>query len=211
MCAPTWCRRSTGDVLKATAENDLSNGYEAVASEFMARRQQSSVGAGTVRAWARPLPSGASILDLGCGHGVPISMALMNDGFEIYGVDAAATLTSEFRRRFPHAHVACEAVEDSCFFGRMFEGVVAVGLMFLLTAEAQRHLIRKIALALKPGGKFLFTSPAQACTWTDVLTGRQSLSLGAKEYTTVLSDAGLTLVGEHVDEGDNHYHDACKP
>lgn len=196
---------------EASAEGDPSNGYEAAASEFMRRREQSSVGVGTVRTWARSLPPGASILDLGCGHGVPISMALMNDGFVIYGVDASPSLAAEFRRRCPHAHVACEAVEDSRFFGRKFGGVIAVGLMFLLPRAAQLDLIRKIALALNPGGRFLFTSPTRSSTWADVLTGRQSLSLGAEEYKAALSNAGLALVGEHVDEGDNHYYDACKP
>ncbi len=195
-------------VAKLTAEEDPSNGYETVASEFMRRRERSGIGVTSVRTWARSLPPGASILDLGCGHGVPISMGLMRDGFVIHGVDASASLATVFARRFPHAHVACESVEDSRFFGLTFDGVLAIGLMFLLSAEVQRDLIRKIALALNPGGRFLFTSPAELCTWTDVLTGRQSLSLGAEEYRTVLRDAGLTLLGEHEDEGDNHYYEA---
>ena len=196
---------------KAITVDDPSNGYEAIASEFVERREKSSIGVATVRTWARSLPPGASILDLGCGHGVPISMALMNAGFVIYGVDASPSLTAAFRRQFPHAHVVCEAVEDSRFFGRTFDGIVAVGLMFLLPAEAQRDLIRKVALALNPGGRFLFTSPAQSCTWTDVLTGRQSLSLGVEEYKAMFSALGLILAAEYVDEGDNHYYDACKP
>ncbi len=130
------------------------------------------------------------------------------DGFSVYGVDASPTLASAFRSRFPREHVVSEAVEDSDFFGRTFDGVIAVGLMFLLSAEAQRNLIRRVALALNPGGRFLFTSPAQSCTWTDVLTGRRSLSLGAEAYRAVPSDAGLALVSEHLDEGDNHYYDA---
>jgi SAM-dependent methyltransferase len=200
-----------GRPTKETTEDDPSNGYEAVASEFVERRGQSSIGVATVRKWARSLPSGASILDLGCGHGVPISMALMNGGFVIYGVDASPSLTAAFRRQFPHAHVACEAVEDSRFFGRTFDGIIAVGLMFLLPAAVQRDVIRKVALALDPGGRFLFTCPAQTCTWTDVLTGRQSLSLGVEEYKVVLSAVGFTPVTEYVDEGDNHYYGACKP
>ena len=108
---------------KATTEDDPSNGYEAVASEFVERREQSSIGVATVRTWARSLPSGTSILDLGCGHGVPISMALMNDGFVIYGVDASPSLTAGFRRRLPHAHIACEAVEDSRFLAERSTGL----------------------------------------------------------------------------------------
>ncbi len=192
-------------------KDDASSGYEAVASAFVDRREQSEIGVATVRAWARSLGPGASILDLGCGHGVPLSMALMDDGFVVCGVDASPTLVAAFRQRFPHAHVAREAVEDSTFFGRTFDGVIAVGLLFLLSAETQRDVIRKVARALNHGGTFLFTSPAQPCTWTDVLTGRLSQSLGADEYNAVLSSAGLAPVAEHVDEGGNHYYEARRP
>ncbi len=58
---------------KPTYEKDPSNGYEAVATEFIAVRQQSGVGVATVRAWGRSLPQGATILDLACGFGVPNS------------------------------------------------------------------------------------------------------------------------------------------
>lgn len=179
----------------ATA-GDPSNGYEAVAPEFMRRREQSIIGIATVRMWSRLLPRGGAILDLGCGSGVPISTALNNEGFVVYGIDASANLTAAFRRRLPHAHVACEAIEDS-----------AVGLMFLLPSDVQRDLIRKVAVALNPDGRFLFTSPTQLCAWTDLLTGQESHSLGAEEYKAAFSEAGLTLVGEYEDEGENHYYD----
>ncbi|MEZ0472306.1 class I SAM-dependent methyltransferase [Luteimonas salinilitoris] len=190
----------------ATA-GDPSNGYEAVAPEFMRRREQSIIGIATVQMWSRFLPRGGAILDLGCGSGVPISTALNNEGFVVYGIDASASLTAAFRRRLPHAHVACEAIEDSRFFGRTFDGVIAVGLMFLLPPDVQRDLIRKVAVALNPDGRFLFTSPAQLCTWTDVLTGQESHSLGTEEYKAAFSEAGLTLIGEYEDEGENHYYD----
>lgn len=186
-----------------------SNGYEAVAFEFM-RRRNPKIGVATVRSWARSLPRGASILDLGCGDGVPIGAALISAGFTVYAIDASPTLADAFRQRFPRAHVACEAVEDSRFFGRTFDGVVAVGLMFLLSAEAQRDLIRKVAEALNPGGRFLITAPVQAGTWDDALTGRESVSLGADGYGAVLAAADLDLVGEYTDEGENHYYDARK-
>lgn len=193
---------------KATDGEDRSNGYEAVAAEFMENRERANIGVATVRKWARTLSPGATILDLGCGHGVPLLRALMHDGFMVYGVDASPSLTDAFRRRFPDAHVACEPVEESSFFDRTFDGILAVGLIFLLHPEGQRELIRKVARALNPGGRFLFTSPVQACTWTDVLTGLPSQSLGAEKYEAALTDAGLVLVGEHRDEGDNHYYDA---
>lgn len=192
-------------------DDDPSNGYEAVAADLVAARRRSRIGVATVRAWARSLPKAASVLDLGCGSGVPVSEALIDDGFVVYGVDASPTLTAAFRSRFPQAHIACERVEDSRFFGRTFDGVVAVGLLFLLPAETQEALlVRKLPPALKGGARLLFTSPNEPCRWTDVMTGRLSLSLGAEAYRTILATAGLTLVGEYVDEGGNHYYDACR-
>jgi 2-polyprenyl-3-methyl-5-hydroxy-6-metoxy-1,4-benzoquinol methylase len=195
----------------AEGAGDPSNGYEAAAPEFMRRREHSSIGVATVRTWAESLPRHGTILDLGCGSGVPLSEALHDEGFVIHGIDASPTLAAAFRRRLPGAHLACEAIEDSRFFDRQFDGVIAVGVMFLLPAEVQRATIHKVAQALNAGGRFLFTSPAQVCTWTDVLTGHPSYSLGADEYQAVLSSAGLTLVGEYEDEGENHYFDTCLP
>lgn len=190
--------------------DDPSNGWDAIASEFMARRDRSAIGVATVRRWAESLAAGASILDLGCGHGVPIAAALIDDGFAVHGVDASPALVAEFRRRFPDANVACKTVEESDFFGRSFDAAIAVGLMFLLSPEAQRDLIPRVSASLNPGARFLFTAPKERATWADMLTGRESLSLGEHAYKTILSQAGFDLVGEYVDEGENHYYDAAK-
>lgn len=168
------------------------------------------IGPAVVREWSRSLPRGACILDLGCGHGVPVSQALIAEGFDLHGVDASAKLIAEFRKRFPTAHAECAAVEDSEFFARTFEGVIAWGLMFMLSIETQRLVIRKVAGALKPGGKFLFTSPKDAVTWNDSLTGQQSRSPGAEWYRQTLRAEGLVPIGEKLDEGENYYYFASK-
>lgn len=186
-----------------------SHGYESVAAEFMARRD-GRIGEATVLAWARQLAAGASILDLGCGHGLPISQALVDDGFEVYGVDASPTLVAAFRQRCPQVSVACEAIERSRFFDRSFDGIVAIGLMFLLPEDVQLAVIDRVAQALSPGGRFLFTAPSQRCTWTDVLTGRGAQSLGTAAYHGCMAAAGLVPVAEHVDEGENHYFEAAR-
>src|SRR3954462_4923429 len=119
---------------------DKSNGYEDIAEAFT-RVRTVSIGPNVVRKWAKGLRPGASVLDLGCGNGVPISEVLIQEGFAVHGVDASATLGAKFRERFPNATVECASVEDSAFFHRRFDAVVAWGLMFLLSPETQRNLI----------------------------------------------------------------------
>lgn len=188
---------------------DNSNGYERWAEAFI-RSRNPLIGAATVRKWSRTLSPGSAILDLGCGHGIPIARTLVEEGFQVYGVDASPRLIAAFQRNCPGATTECAGVEDAAFFGRWFQGVVAWGLVFLLKPEKQVALIAKIAEALEPGGSFIFTAPEQPCAWNDALTGRLSTSLGAPKYREILRARGLAVFGEGSDEGDNHYYFASK-
>lgn len=149
--------------------NDASGGWNAVAAEFISRPSP-LVDVSVVQKWGDSIRSGGSILDLGCGHGFPISAALAKCGFSIHGVDASGELVLESRRRIPHAKVQCEAVETSDFFDRRFE----------------------------------------AATWTDILTGRPSRSLGSEACELLLEGAGFYLEGGFTDEGESQFYGARK-
>lgn len=186
---------------------DQSEGYEEIAELFMTAR--SDIGATFVRSWAKDnLRASSSIVDVGCGSGVPIAQALIGDGFTVFGIDASPTLLAVFRRRFPHSPSVCEAAQDSAFFDRRFDAAVSIGLLFLLSANDQRNVFQRVSNALKPGGRFLFTAPWQVAEWQDVLTERQSRSLGKGEYKRLMQESGLRLVDCHEDE--NHFYDAIK-
>jgi 2-polyprenyl-3-methyl-5-hydroxy-6-metoxy-1,4-benzoquinol methylase len=191
-------------------KNDPTNGYEAIARDFITYRSNSTIGAEVVRSWARTLGPKAVILDLGCGNGIPITEALVQDGYILYGIDSSPTLISSYREHFPDLKVACEPVEASNYFDRNFDGVVAWGLIFLLLESVQSELIHRVSTILNPGGQFLFTSPEAVCTWTDIMTGLESRSLGAEKYKRILSSAELSLIGNNTDEGDNYYYYAKK-
>ncbi len=174
-------------------------------------RLRSGIGTQAVVGWAQCLPPGASILDIGCGTGVPIASALWHRGFAVHGIDPAPSLLAAFRRNLPAAPAACEAAESSGFFYRQFDAAIAIGVMFLLPESSQRALIHRVGQLLHPGGHFLFTAPCQTCRWADSLTGRPSRSLGDARYRQLLADAGLALAGGFVDEGANHYFHARRP
>ena len=197
----------------AMASANKSNSYEDVASVFITGRGRNSsgIGASVVAGWSQTLPGGGTVLDLGCGTGIPISQVLIERGFKVYGVDASPTIVAAFRARFPGVPVECAAAEDSDFFARTFDGVVAWGLFFLLDAEVQRRLIKKIAGVLQSGGRLLFTAPNESGSFPpDVMTGRPQFSLGYEEYRKALEAEGVSLVGTHRDEGENHYYFAQK-
>ena len=189
--------------------SDRSEGWDSVADTFVAAR--SAIGAALVRDWARAnLPLHASVVDIGCGSGVPITQVLVEQGLDLFAIDASPALLAHFRRRFPGVPAACEAAQDSAFFGRCFDAAVLIGLIFLLSEGDQARLIARVGDALCPGGRFLFTAPRQACRWRDVLTGRWSRSLGEGAYEQLLRLSGLRLVDRYEDEGGNHHLAAVK-
>jgi len=192
---------------------DRSNGYEGVAAEFLAGRgsaHSSGIGVEMVRRWAGTLRRGATVIDLGCGSGIPITRELISEGLDVCALDAAPSFVEALRRNFPGVPVVCEAVEESSFFGRTFDAVLAWGLMFLLPTDAQRGVVERVARILVPGGRLLFTSPPKPVVWNDAMTGLESRSLGAEEYRRLLLLGGVQVTREYEDEGENHYFDAVK-
>jgi SAM-dependent methyltransferase len=190
---------------------DKSNGYEGISAEFLARRGSGrgiGIGAEQIRTWARSLRRPATVLELGSGPGYPTTAALIAEGLDVYAIDAAPTFVEAFRTRFPNTPIACEAVEDSTFFDRTFDGVLAWGLVFLLAVEEQRRLIPRIAKILTHGGRFLFTAGDKPLVWQDAMTGQESRTLAAEEYRSLLRAAGFVEIREYQDEGGNYYFDA---
>jgi SAM-dependent methyltransferase len=194
---------------------DLSNGYESVSEEFLARRgnngtRSNAIGVKEVRNWAKAMPRGSSVIDLGCGPGFPITAVLVEEGLQVFGVDASPSFVAAFRRNLPGTPIVCESVLDSSLFDRTFDAVLSIGLIFLLKTEEQHRLIRRFADILVPNGRLLFTSTVNPAVWNDVMTGLESISLGAVEYRKLLRAAGISVAQEYEDVGENHYFDAFK-
>jgi SAM-dependent methyltransferase len=192
---------------------DESNGYERIAEAYISGRGRAvnGIGASTARAWARTFHTGSAVLDLGCGTGIPVTKILLEAGLKAYAVDASPKMVEDFKQNFPDVPVACESVERSAFFNRTFDGIIAVGLMFLLPEENQRALISKMAATLNPGGKLLFTAPHDQHEWKDAMTEQRSWSLGAEQYRALMTASGLSLGEEYRDEGGNHYFSGIRP
>jgi SAM-dependent methyltransferase len=165
-----------------------TNPYETYAQDFIRHRggQPKGIGQKTVRTRADQLPPNAKVLDLGCGTGWPISLALTEAGLTLYGLELSPTLFTAFQQNFPQAHSRCEDIRSSDFFAQKFEGIVAWGVLFLFTAPVQKH------------------------RWTDVMTGQALESLGKKAYLALFKKYGLQLLNLGIDEGGNHYYQGVK-
>ncbi len=184
---------------------DPASGWDAIADRFAALR--SEIGSDVVHRWARQLPSGAEIVDIGCGTGWPVAGVLADAGLAVSGIDPSRTLLAAFHETLPDAPTACELVQTNSFFDRRFDGAVAIGVLFLLSETDQRSAIARIAAALRPGGRLFFSAPRVACRWRDTLTGRMSLSLGEGGYRPLPAERGFDLLDLSNGARGNDYFD----
>jgi SAM-dependent methyltransferase len=184
--------------------------YELHAHTFLRERDTSNIGSIVVADWSRGLRDGANVIELACGGGYPITRVLTTAGLQVCGVDSSPSLVAQFRTRFPTIPIQCATVQETDFFGAKYDGAVAIGLLFLLSAQDQIELISRVAEILVPGGRLLFTAPEEVGAWVDVCTGVACLSLGRVVYEQRLVDAGLRVVATYTDEGSNHYYDTEK-
>jgi len=186
--------------------------YDRIAVWFE-RTRDPAVGLPDLDALARALPPSARVLDVGCGHGIPVSRWLVERGCRVTGLDSSPAMISRYGANVPDADARCGDVRVASFEPGSFDAVVAWGVLFHLSPADQEATIRRVATWLAPSGRFLFTSGDAAGETTGTMDGVtfRYVSLGALAYRRALESAGLVFDGAHDDAWDNHVYLAHRP
>jgi len=108
------------------------------------------------------LPPHSSILDLGCGSGIPIAKSLSEQGHDIYGVDRSAKLLQQAKLNLPNAQFIQEELEtfDYRAFAKNHKigGVVLWDSLFHIPRKLQANLLLTIATTMSSGTVLILTS-----------------------------------------------------
>jgi SAM-dependent methyltransferase len=179
----------------------VRSGYDAVATAHLEWLSQIE---GDPRLYyleqlATRLVTGASVLELGCGAGVPITVHLA-DRFDVVGVDLSETQLSLARERLPDTTFV---PADMTTFtpDRRFDAVVAAYSITHVPRSAHSELFAQIASWLEPGGFFLASLGAAGCPdtveeWLGVPMFFSSFD--ADENRRLLVRAGFDLLIDDV-------------
>ena len=105
----------------------------------------------------RRIPAGGTVLDLGCGSGVPVARTLAAAGFRVTGVDISDVQISRARQRVPQAEFVRADATAIAFDPGRFDAVVSFFALIHVPVAEQPPLLRTIAGWLRPGGFFVTT------------------------------------------------------
>jgi trans-aconitate methyltransferase len=150
----------------------------------------------------KPQP-GERILDLGCGTG-QLTKKIAERGAEVLGLDSSPAMVGQARQNYPEL---CFVLHDAAAlnFENEFDAVFSnAALHWMLDAQA---VIRGIARALRPGGRFVAEMGGKGNTQTVVHSIKHVLSKyhngplpasrhyypSVSEYASVLETHGLEV------------------
>jgi SAM-dependent methyltransferase len=163
--------------------------------------------------------AGTSVLDIGCGSGLALSLA-DERGARTSGIDISGPLLAVARRRVPGADLREGGLDVLPFADASFDAVLAVNALQFAADPASA--LREVHRVLRPGGRLAiggFAAP-ETCQSTALHLAMQSLvpperledhtpyalaAPGALEGA--LADARLTVVRDREQPGDWRYGD----
>ncbi|MET3986927.1 class I SAM-dependent methyltransferase [Streptomyces sp. PvR034] len=91
------------------------------------------------------IPAGGTVLDLGCGSGVPVACALATAGHRVTGVDISEVQIRRARELVPQAEFIRADATVVDFPPASFDAVVSFYALIHIPLDEQLPLLRKVA------------------------------------------------------------------
>lgn len=147
------------------------------------------------------VPAGGSILDLGCGAGLPIAGYLIGQGRSVTGVDSSPPLLEIARRRFP-ANEWIAADMRTLDLGSQFEGIIVWNSSFHLTPEDQERMFPIYAGHAAQGAALMFTGGPRHGSVVGDFEGEPLYhgSLDPEEYARLLEQNDFQVIASVLED-----------
>jgi ubiquinone/menaquinone biosynthesis C-methylase UbiE len=132
----------------------VAEGYDGISQEYLELVQSmgSTIRAKYLDMLIDLLSPGATILELGCGAGVPMTKRLVNEGFKVTGVDISREQLALAEKNVPEAMLILGDMTELEFDGSSFDAVTAFYSITHIPRNEHSNLLHLIFRMLKPGG-----------------------------------------------------------
>ena len=137
---------------RARRQQEQAAGFDAIGSRYDDVFPHKDGQVKAVEQLLTRLPSGARVLDIGCGTGIPTAQQLVAAGCEVTGIDISLVMLDLARRNVPEAtYLQRDAVDVDTSLGR-FDAVVAFFSLLMLPRREIVTTLERIGELLTPAG-----------------------------------------------------------
>ena len=174
----------------------VREGFDRVGGEYSQTRSEEGAEVKLLPDFMKRLPTGARVLDAGCGAGEPITR-ILSEKFKVVGVDISKKQIDAARELLPYCEFVWQDMTTLTYPDEYFDGIVSYYAIPHIPREEHIGILRNFYRMMKKGGLALL------CFGTDDTPGTVIDDfLGVKMYWSSF-DAGTNLemmksVGFHV-------------
>ena len=146
-----------------------------------------------LKRFSRLIERGRTVLDAGCGDGLPVDAYLVKHGLAVNGIDASARLVARARKNVPEGFYEIKDLFELTEGEYCVDGVVSLRALLQIPYEHYRALLTTFASFMPTGGALLLRMSAD-----------EPGQAGAGDTTEFLEDAGFAIILKEVGgRGDN--------
>lgn len=129
----------------------VRSGYDAIADRYLDARLRGIDQLPLLRDFIRAAPKAASILDAGCGAGLPITRHLASS-FRVFGVDFSLAQLRLARELVPNACFACQDLAALGLASASVDGVCSFYSIIHIPRSLHLRVLRDLYRILRPEG-----------------------------------------------------------
>jgi ubiquinone/menaquinone biosynthesis C-methylase UbiE len=131
--------------------NLVKEGYNEIAWKYQAKRHVFDH-TKELKKFTALLQKSASIIDVGCGAGVPVTRFLVDSGFRVVGIDFSEKMLRLARKNVPQAKFIRKDMTRLDFADNSFDGLTAFYSIIHVPREKHASLFKTFNRILKPNG-----------------------------------------------------------
>ena len=181
---------------ETAADDDAAKGHQCEHIDYLQR-------------FSTLIERGKTVLDAGCGDGLPVDEYLVRHGFAVNGIDASAHMIERARKNVPEGFYEVKDMVDLKEGEYCVDGVVSLHAMLHVPHDRYRGLLKAFASFMPNGGALLLAIGTD--DWgqpgEDTRGTRASWHHGdAGDNTELVEDAGFTIILHEIDGPDDEKH-----
>lgn len=132
----------------------VREGYNRIAKEYYSDRDLFK-NEKEIEEFLSHLPERGTVLDIGCGGGVPVLWTLVDQGFNAKGIDFSQGRLDVAKENVPEAELILGDITKTDFKPESFDGIISAYAFIHIFRTQHPHLYTKIFRWLKLGGVML--------------------------------------------------------
>lgn len=185
----------------------VEDGYNKIANVYLANRDRLK-SSKYVQQLLKYLPKKSTILDLGCGAGVPVDDILIKAGHHVTGIDISAEQIKLARKNCRGGDFLVGDIQKLKENEYQVDAVISFYTLFHISRADHLRMLKTFASYLTKGGMLLVTMGDREFEGSHILHGAPmwSSQYGTVKNIKLVESAGFRILSKEIDTSGGERH-----